>query len=130
MELTGKVIAALQPREGTSRQGNPWKAQEFVIETQEQYPRKMCFELFGAERIEQNIAKLEVGNIVNVFFDIDAREWNGRWFNSIRAYRIDLQVNGQQPGADAFVAPAAPEAPFPPVQDTASDNGSNEDLPF
>lgn len=130
MELTGKVIAALQPREGTSRQGNPWKAQEFVIETQDQYPRKMCFEIFGAERIEQNIGMLQVGNIVKVSFDIDAREWNGRWFNSIRAYRIDLESNAQQPGVDAFGTPSVPEAPFPPAQDVASDGGSNEDLPF
>ena len=130
MELTGKVIAALQPREGVSRQGNPWKAQEFVIETQDQYPRKMCFEIFGAERIEQNIGMLQVGNVVKVSFDIDAREWNGRWFNSIRAYRVDLVNDAQQYGGGTFDAPAAPEAPFPPAQDTASDSGSNEDLPF
>lgn len=129
MELEGKVIAALNPREGTSRQGNPWKAQEFVIETQDQYPRKMCFEIFGAERIEQNIGMLSVGNKVKVSFDIDAREWNGRWFNSIRAYRIDLLENTQQPAPDAFGVMPDP-APFPPVQDTAADTDSNEELPF
>ncbi len=129
MELEGKVIAALNPREGTSRQGNPWKAQEFVIETQDQYPRKMCFEIFGADRIEQNIGMLSVGNKVKVSFDIDAREWNGRWFNSIRAYRIDLLENTQQPAPDAFGGMPDP-APFPPVQDTAADTDSNEELPF
>lgn len=129
MELEGKVIAALNPREGTSRQGNPWKAQEFVIETQDQYPRKMCFEIFGADRIEQNIGMLSVGNKVKVSFDIDAREWNGRWFNSIRAYRIDLVENAQQPAPDTFGGMPDP-APFPPVQDTAADTDSNEELPF
>ena len=54
MEFTGKIIAILQPKGGVSKAtGNEWKAQEFVIESHDQYPRKMCFEVFGADKIDQ-----------------------------------------------------------------------------
>ena len=82
MELAGKVIAVLEPRGGVSKSGNEWKVQEYVIETHDQYPRRMCFDVFGADKIQQ--FNIQVGEELNVFFDIDAREWQGRWFNSIR----------------------------------------------
>ena len=145
MELQGKVIAVLNPREGTSKAGNPWKAQEYVIETVEQYSKKMCFEVFGAERIAQYEPLLQLGNNVKVSFDIDARQWNDRWFNSIRAWNVTLADDSMmQPGAAPFppapgVAPApaaAPAggatAPFPPAPaaDAVAGEGSADDLPF
>ena len=84
MELAGKVIAVLEPRGGVSKTGNEWKVQEYVIETHDQYPKKMCFDVFGADKIAQ--FNIQAGEELNVFFDVDAREWNGRWFNSIRAW--------------------------------------------
>ena len=82
MELAGKVIAVLEPRGGVSKTGNEWKVQEYVIETHDQYPKKMCFDVFGADKIAQ--FNIQAGEELNVFL-MDAREWNGRWFNSIRA---------------------------------------------
>ena len=82
MELSGKVIAVLEPRGGVSKTGNAWKVQEYVIETHDQYPRKMCFDVFGEDKINQ--FNIQVGEELTVHFDIDAREWQGRWFNSIR----------------------------------------------
>ena len=76
MELAGKVIAVLEPRSGVSKTGNEWKVQEYVIETHDQYPRKMCFDVFGADKIAQ--FNIQVGEELNVYFDVDAREWNGR----------------------------------------------------
>ena len=81
MELAGRVIAVLEPKGGTSRNGNEWKVQEYVIETHDQYPRRMCFDVFGDDKIKQ--FNIQVGEELNVSFDIDAREWQGRWFNSI-----------------------------------------------
>lgn len=86
MELAGKVIAVLEPRGGVSKTGNEWKVQEYVIETHDQYPKKMCFDVFGADKIAQ--FNIQAGEELNVFFDVDAREWNGRWFNSIRAWKV------------------------------------------
>ena len=85
MDLQGKVIAVLPAREGTSARG-PWKSQEYVIETHDQYPKKMVFNIFGADRIEQFAIK--AGEEINVSFDIDAHEYNGRWFNNVRAWNI------------------------------------------
>lgn len=126
MELAGKVIAVLQPKSGVAKStGNEWKAQEYVIETHDQYPKKMCFEVFGTEKIEQ--FNIQIGEEINVFFDIDARQWQERWFNSVRAWKIE-RVGAQ--------APAAPDAPFPPmnaapaapVDFAATDD--KDDLPF
>ena len=77
MELSGKVIVVLEPKSGVSKTtGKEWKAQEYVIETHDQYPRKMCFEVFGADKIDQ--FHIQAGEEITVSFDIDAREWNGR----------------------------------------------------
>ncbi len=126
MEFTGRIIAVLPERGGTSRNGNEWKSQEFVIENHDQYPRKMCFDVFGADKIAQ--FNIQVGQELTVSFDIDAREWNGRWFNSLRAWKVvpaeAPQAYAPAPGA----APAAQAAPSAPVDFSSGD--ANDDLPF
>ncbi len=126
MELTGKIIAALDAREGTSsRTGSTWKSQEFVIETHDQYPRKCVFTVFGEERLQQ--FNIQVGEEMTVSFDIDAHEWNGRWFNDIRAWKVDRNMTTPVDG----VAPTDPgiDAPFPTPTE-APEEGSADDLPF
>ena len=82
MELTGKIIAVLPERSGTSsRTGSEWKAGSYVLETMDQFPRKMVFDVFGADRIAQ--FAINVGDVLTVSFDIDAHEYQGRWFNSL-----------------------------------------------
>lgn len=127
MELSGRVIAVLEPRGGVSRNGNEWKVQEYVIETHDQYPRRMCFDVFGADKIQQ--FNIQMGEELNVSFDIDAREWQGRWFNSIRAWRVErVNSNAQAAG----VPPV--EAPFPPINAAPapdfSTGNEQDDLPF
>ena len=127
MELAGKVIAVLEPRGGVSKNGNEWKVQEYVIETHDQYPRRMCFDVFGADKIQQ--FNIQVGEELNVFFDIDAREWQGRWLNSIRAWKVE-RVNAdaqQMPPMDAPFPPLN-AAPAAPVDFSSSDE--KDDLPF
>lgn len=138
MDITGKIIAVLPERGGTSaRTGNAWKVQEYVIETHEQYPKKMVFEVFGEDRIQR--FNIQAGDEKTVSFDIDAREWNGRWFNSIRAWNVvpadpNAAMAAQQPAAAQPMA-AAPQSaatqPFPPTADApAGEGGSTDDLPF
>lgn len=140
MDLTGKIISVLQPRSGVSaRTGNPWMTQEYVLEVPGQFPRHMVFNIFGEDRIKQ--FNIQIGDDVTVQFDIDAREYNGRWYNDIRAYNV---IRGAV--APVGVAPAATEAspfppqqpasvdqtatsPFPPAQEPAGE-GSTDDLPF
>jgi hypothetical protein len=135
MELQGKVIAALPERSGVSARGE-WKSQEFVIEYQEgQYPRHLVFTVFGADRLQR--FNIQIGQTVLVAFDIDAHEWNGRWFTDVRAFDVRLvDPNAAAPVAQAApimnnIAPAVeanPAAPFPPQQESAGE--SADDLPF
>ncbi len=141
MDITGKIIAALTPRSGTSnRTGNTWKSQDFVIETHEQYPRKCVFTVFGEDRLRE--MNLQVGAEVTVSMDIDAHEYNGRWYNDIRAWRaVPAQPAGgvapAAPAAQPYSAPAPAAAPAPTAADdpfgaAASGAGDTavDDLPF
>lgn len=112
MEFTGKIIAILPARSGVSKTGNEWKVQEYVIEDHGQYPRKMCFDIFGADKIEQ--FNIQMGEELTVSFDIDARQWQDRWFNSIRAWKVE------RVSAAAAAAPAAAGAPVPPPAPTTT----------
>ena len=126
MELQGKVIAVLPARSGVSARGE-WKSQSFVIETHDSFPRKMVFDVFGEERLSR--FNIQLGQEVNVSFDIDAHEYNGRWFNNIRAFDVRLVDPNTVSAAQA--APAAPQqpanAPFPPQPEQSN---SDDDLPF
>lgn len=137
MEIQGKVIAVLEARSGVSARGE-WKSQDYVIETHDAYPRKMVFGVFGADRISR--FNIQLGQEVNVSFDIDAHEYNGRWFNNIRAFdvrQVDPASVGMQPGVvpgAAFgPAPAQPAAPVQPAAQPAApavEQSSEDDLPF
>lgn len=112
MELIGKVIQILPLKEGVSKAGNPWKLQEYILETLgTQYPRKVCVELFG-----DNVDKfpLQVGQDVTVSIDIESREFKGRWYTSVRAWNV---LNGVQlagaPAPGFAAAPTQPAAPAP-----------------
>ena len=92
MEITGKIIAVLPERSGVSaRTGAEWRCASYVLETLEQYPRKMNFDVFGVDRIQQ--FNIQVGETMVVSFDIDAHEYQGRWFNSIRASSVLPQTS-------------------------------------
>jgi hypothetical protein len=142
MELTGTIIAVLPAQSGVSqRTGNPWMSQDYVIEVPGQYPRKCTFRIFGEDRIKQFSIQSGEQN-VTVQFDIDAHEYNGRWFNEVRAYNV-IRAN-QQAAAPAPAATQAPQQadmfggqqpqnaapaqnPFPPAQE----QGDNpDDRPF
>ena len=122
MELTGKIIAVLPERSGVSaRTGSEWKMASYVLETMEQYPRKMVFEIFGSDRIAQ--CNIQLGEVLTVSFDIDAREYQGRWFNSIRAWKVERQTAQAQQGP-------ADMPPFPPAPADFSAGDEKDDLPF
>ncbi len=135
MEVTGKIIVALPEVGGTSQKGNAWKKREYVLETQETYPRKIFFNFFG-DRVDQ--FPLQVGQMVKLSFDIDSREYNGRWYVEVRAWKAE-DANAASAGAPApmaygpaqqmpqgYAAPAG--APAPPMPDLTP--SATDDLPF
>ena len=134
MELTGKIIAEFNERGGvSSRTGNEWKAKSYVIEVPGEYPRKMVFDVFGVDRLQA--FNIQIGEVVTVSFDIDAHEYNGRWFNDIRAFRIDRgQAAPTAPPTAPEAAPlpeSASEAPAAPVDTIPFEpSPATDELPF
>ena len=124
MNISGKVVQVLPIQTGTSKAGNPWQKQEFVLDQGGQYPRKVCISLFG-----DNVAKIpQVGQDVMVSVDIDSREFNGRWYTEIKAWNV-VQAGAQQAAPQqAATAPAA--APAQPQPAPAPQAGVADDLPF
>lgn len=149
MELQGKIIAAMPERSGVSARGE-WKSQDFVIETHDQYPRKMIFTVFGADRLQR--FGIQVGQEVLVAFDIDAHEWNGRWFNDIRAFDVrpatatmpgygqpegvpqgapmSVPMSATMGGAAPSAAPTSAPVQAPVVTEAPTQNDASEELPF
>lgn len=140
MEIEGKIIAVLPAREGvSSRTGSPWMTQDYVLETHDQYPRRCCFNVFGSDKIQ--LFNIQIGEELRVSFDIDAREYQGRWFNSIRAWKVEridpnavqnAAPNAQfaQPAPVQPVVNASPEAPAASPFPQQPNDGSEDDLPF
>ena len=139
MEVVGKIIQVLPIQEGVGRNGNPWKVQPYVLETLDQYPRKVHFEVFGEDRIRMNPCAID--QLVTVSFDIESREFNGRWYTSIRAYRIvqgDVTQGATAPAAPAAAPVAAAPAQAAPAEEVpanvdpfdASAGDGTSDLPF
>lgn len=93
MNIKGKVKAVLPVDSGTSKNGNAWQKGGFVITTEGQYPKDVAFTLFGEDKIAQCP---KVGEEVDVHFDLSSREYNGKWFHDIQAWKIDRpQANTQ-----------------------------------
>ena len=155
MELQGKIIVVLPERSGVSQRGNQWRSISYVLETQEQYPKKLAFDVTN-DKIDQ--LNIQLGEILTVQFDINAREYNGRWFNSVNAWNVirhAQQATAQgggfsgnvQSGAQAaqqamassanaagMANPTNPQNLFPPAQQSAQQQaqqlGDSSDLPF
>ena len=140
-EITGKIIAVLPTKSGTSARGTQWSSQTAVLETHEQYPKKVAFDVLGDKIAEFN---LQVGEEVTVSFDINAREFNGKWFNSVNAWRVvrhQYPVQGgynTNPYAVASQQSAFVGAPnymnsrnqFPPTQQPGVQAGQSDQPPF
>lgn len=131
MDVVGKIIAALPPKSGTSQStGKPWQVNTYVLQTNEQTPKNIAFDVFGAERVEQY--NLKVGDMVTVSIDIDAHEYNGRWYNQIRAWNVVNHASAGQPAAQPSPAPQPgtlfPQPPAPGAQPAPS--AGTDQLPF
>ncbi|MBR1630544.1 MAG: DUF3127 domain-containing protein [Paludibacteraceae bacterium] len=134
VDISGKIVAVLEPVGGTSKStGNPWKAQSYVIETKEQFPKKVCFEVFGEDRINQFAIK--EGDEYIVSCDIESHEYMGRWYTRLRAWRVQQDTQAMMPPFNGPQQPATPPttqgAAGPQTAQFDSAAGDSEgDLPF
>ena len=120
LQVKGKVQQILKPESGVSRAGKEWNKQEFVIETEDQFPKKICFTLFGDKT--SLIDGLSNGEEVEVSFNVESREYNGKWFHNINAWKVDKPSanNVPEPPPEFSIADIPPEP----------DENSADDLPF
>jgi hypothetical protein len=120
MELKGKVLQLLQMQTGTGKKGQ-WRKQEFIVETQSQYPKKVCLSVWG-DKIDQ--FRIAEGDQVNVSVELESREYNGRWYTEARAWKVEkaggAASGGKNPGSADFG-----DEPF-----SAASASSTDDLPF
>ena len=126
MDITGKVTRILPLVTGQGRNGE-WRKQEFVIEIESGgFQKKVCFSLWG-EKIDQSA--LAENDVVKVYFDLESREYNQRWYTEARAWKVEKQT-GAATAAPA-AAEAAPPANISPFDEPAGgDNSEVNDLPF
>ncbi len=122
LEITGKLLKVLALQSGTSARGS-WSKQDFIIETQEQYPKKVCISAWG-ERVNELAASRE-GDVLKISFNVESREFNERWYTDVRAWRIEKQGAS----AAASAEPAGMATPPPPAEDPFGASAA-DDLPF
>lgn len=130
MEITGKIVKILDAQRFTSKKdGSEIVKNAFVIETQGQYPKTICFSVIGEEKFKQ--MSLVVGNVYNVSFDAESREWNSKFFTELTAWKAVSISGGQQQPRQAQApepAPAQGVSPFPTTD--AQPAGGVDDMPF
>ncbi|NCU32453.1 MAG: DUF3127 domain-containing protein [Candidatus Moranbacteria bacterium] len=93
MQLTAKLIEILPLQTGTSKNGE-WKKQDIIVETDGQYPKKICISIWG-DRINEN--QLQIGNNLKIDFDIESREYNNRWYTDVKAWKIEVAETSNDP---------------------------------
>ena len=116
MEITGRIVEVLEEQSGQSAKGG-WRKQQYILETQGQYPKKICFMVWG-DKIDDY--KIKENDEVEVSIDIESREFNGRWYTDVKAWKV--VTTGGQTGESA----PPPDAPPPFTEE----DDSMEDLPF
>lgn len=119
LSIKGKLTTILDVESGTSKAGKEWKKQGFVIDNGDQFNPNVCFSLFGDDKIAM-LEKFQVGQEIEVSFNLSSREFNGKWYHNIDAWRINP--------ADNATATAQPQAVAAPSIADAPEEG--DDLPF
>ncbi len=118
MEIKGRVIQLLAPQTGQGKKGT-WKKQEFIIETQSQYPKKVCLSVWG-DKIDQ--FKLQTGEMVTVSVELESREYNSRWYTEARAWKVAKDGSGS--------GSSQPQQQSSDFGDEPSGSSGTDDLPF
>lgn len=128
LQIKAKIIQIMPNQSGTSAKGNSWSKQEFIVETFDEYPKKVCFNLWG-DKVDRSF--LKEGNIQNFSFNVESREFNGRWYTELRVWRVESadaaprQERNDRPSHESSLQAASENIPS---FDAMDDKG--DDLPF
>lgn len=121
MQLTAKLAAILPEQSGTGKNGT-WKKQDIIVETDGQYPKKICISLWG-EKYDRNL--LKIGSRLTISFDIESREFNGKWYTDVKGWKVE----GVNDGGASYAQDAPSYAP-PAYEREGESVISNDDCPF
>lgn len=124
MQLTAKLIQILPLQSGTGRNGE-WKKQDIIVETQDQYPKKICVSLWGTKF--QHVP-LNTGEMYTIDFDVESREFNGRWYTDVKAWKMEAQA-AQKAAPAPYPNNDYDEVP-PPENPFSEANEGIDDMPF
>jgi Domain of unknown function (DUF3127) len=116
MDISGKIIQLLAAQTGSGKNGQ-WKKQEFILETGDTYPKKICIAVWG-DKID--LASFKIGDALDVSFDVESREYNGKWYTDVKAWKVNAAK--KQDGNKA--------APAPPSEVYFDETPQGDDLPF
>ena len=115
MQLTAKLVQSLPVQTGNGKNGQ-WKKQDVIVETEGTYPKKICVSIWG-DKI--NESQLKPGNMLKIDFDVESREYNGRWYTDVKAWKVEVAGAGES-------TPVAAGNKYQPGSSAAAD----DDLPF
>ena len=118
LSVKGKISSKLSVESGTSKAGKEWKKQSFLLDTGAQYNPEICFQLFGDDKIAM-LEHYNIGDQVEVSFNLSSREWNGRYFHNVDAWKIE-KIGEEIANSELLEEP--------PVFDAPASEG--DDLPF
>jgi hypothetical protein len=121
LEVTGKLFKVLSPISGNGKAGT-WTRRDFIVETTEQYPKKICFSAWG-DKVDE-IGQVSIGESIKVSFDPQSREFNEKWYTDLRAWRIERLEQSAGNGQ----TPPPPSSEW--LDNLPESNSSVDDLPF
>ena len=120
MQLTARLTSLLPEQSGAGKNG-PWKKQDIIVETEGQYPKKLCISLWG-DKFDRNL--LKAGSKLDISFDLESREFNGKWYTDVKAWKIAPVSDAGSPYPDSI------PSYHPTVQDNESSPFTDDDRPF
>lgn len=124
MNLSGKVLQILPEAKGEGRNG-PWSRQDFIIETNDQFPKKVCISVWNNKI---NLSTLTPGDAVTVDVSVESREYNGRWYTDVKGLSLTTEAKKEEKDAPPWEEPPAPT--LPPPHPDAEPAEQEDDLPF
>ena len=125
MQLVAKLIQVLPLQSGTGKNGQ-WKKQDIIVETEGQYPKKICVSIWG-DKIDER--QLQINNVLKLEFEVESREFNGKWYTDVKAWKIDMANAGNASGSTSSVSSKATEKVENDFLDSAP-MPTEDDLPF
>jgi hypothetical protein len=127
LAVKGRIKAILDVESGTSKAGKAWRKQSFVVDTGAQYNPDVCFGVFGDDKLDM-LSKFQEGTEVEVSFNVSSREYNGKYYHNIDAWKID-PIGSQAPSGGNTPPPAMNEPVSLNSADISADT-DEDDLPF